>query len=245
MAYILFEQISLVYMCVFIPDLLASSVKVDEGKCFVCVLKCWLKRIRSHYCVPQNKDPFKIRANMFLSIELFPWRLGSSIIVFGTQTETDQTRRQPTDQNGSCGSGTLHALIRFGLGWFWCVHTKTSTPVCLWPCQVVCQKRPKISNTLEKADGCYSPPPLGATGASRQSPSSCGFSELRRHFLCGFFNSSTCHLAGSAIVPFPFSPCSFCWDELCHPLMISTFVAFVFGPTSEVHLVFYVSAFHA
>lgn len=104
------------------------------------------KKICSHYCVPQNKHPFKMRANMFLSIELFPWRLGSSIIVFGTQTETDQTRRQPTDQNGSCGSGTLHALIRFGLGWFWCVHTKTSTPVCLWPCQVVCQKRPKISN---------------------------------------------------------------------------------------------------
>lgn len=114
--------------------------------CFMCVLKCWLQKMCSHYCVPQNKDPFKMRANMFLSIELFPWRLGSSIIVFGTQTETDQTHRQPTDQNGSCGSGTLHALIRFGLGWFWCVHTKTSTPVCLWPCQVVCQKRPNISN---------------------------------------------------------------------------------------------------
>lgn len=220
-------------------------LKPNVVKCDV--LKCWLKKISSHYCVPQNKEPFKMRANMFLSIELFPWRLGSSIIVFGTQTETDQTRRQPTDQNGSCGSGTLHALIRFSLGWVWCVHTKTSTPVCFWPCQVVCQNWPNISNKKlgSKSQRLLQSTPLGATGGSRQSPSSCGFSELRRHFLCGFFNSSTCHLAGSAIVPFPFSPCSFCWDELCHPLMISTFVAFVFGPTSEVHLVFYAPAFHA
>lgn len=185
---------------------------------------------------------------MFLSIELFPWRLGSSIIVFGTQTATDQTRRQPTDQNGSCGSGTLHALIRFGLGWVgFGVCTLKHPPQSVFDLAKLLAKNDQKSATeswVEKAKA-YSPPPLGAAGASRQSPSSCGFSELRRHFLCGFFNSSTCHLAGSAIVPFPFSPCSFCWDELCHPLMISTFVAFVFGPTSEVHLVFYVSAFHA
>lgn len=37
------------------------------------------------------------------------------------------------------------------------------------------------------------PPPLGVTTASRQSPSSCGFSELRRHlcvWIFQFFNMS-------------------------------------------------------
>lgn len=185
---------------------------------------------------------------MFLSVWLLPWKLGRSIIVFRTQTETDQIHRQPRDQNRSCGSGTHHALIRFGLvAGLVCVHTKTSASVCLCPLPSCLPKRGKIwERKLErKVVGCYSPPPSGQPGPADSHPSSCGFSELRRHFLCGFFNSSTCHLAGSAIVPFPFSPCSFCRDESCHPLVISTFVAFVFGPTSEVHLVFYVPAFHA
>lgn len=116
----------------------------------------------SHYCVPQNKDPFKMRANMFLSIELFPWRLGSSIIVFGTQTETDQTHRQPTDQNGSCGSGTLHALIRFGLGWYG-VCTLKHPPQSLSDLAKLFAKNDQISATeswVAKAEGCYSPAPL-------------------------------------------------------------------------------------
>lgn len=60
-------------------------------------------------------------------------------------------------------------------------------------------------------------------------------------FLCRFFDSSVCHLAVSAIVSRLFFFCS----ELCHSLMISTFVAFVFGCTLEVHLVFYLPPIHA
>lgn len=105
----------------------------------VWLLKRWLRHQQSLHCVPKNKDAFWMRANMFLSVWLFPWRLGGSIIVFRPQTETDQIHRQPTDQNGSCGSGTHHALIRFGLVSVWCAQTKAITPVRLCPCQVVCQ----------------------------------------------------------------------------------------------------------
>lgn len=121
------------------------------------------QKFSSHYCVPQNKNPFKMRANMFLSIKLFPWRLGSSIIVFGTQTETDQTRRQPTDQNGSCGSGTLHALIRFGLGWVgFGVCTLKHPPQSVSDLAKLFAKNGQISAAKSwgaKAKGCYSPPP--------------------------------------------------------------------------------------
>ena len=188
---------------------------------------------------------------MFLLVRLFPWRLGRSIIVLRPQTETDQTRRRPTNQDGSCGSGTHHALIRFGLVSVLYVWTKAIALVCLsqfWQSTWQQQRLWERKSEGEKSRGLFlarPPAPSARPGSSRQSLSSCGFSELRRHFLCGFFNSSTCHLAGSAIVPIPFSPCSFCRDESCHPLVISTFVAFVFGPTSEVHLVFYVPAFHA
>lgn len=186
---------------------------------------------------------------MFLSVWLFPWKLGKGIIVFRTQTETDQIHRQPRDQNRSCGSGTHHALIRFGLvAGLVCVSRLKHPPQSATAlCQVVCQNGERFGKESwrEKLWAVTVHPPSGRPGPADSHPSSCGFSELRRHFLCGFFNSSTCHLAGSAIVPFPFSPCSFCRDESCHPLVISTFVAFVFGPTSEVHLVFYVPAFHA
>lgn len=80
----------------------------------VWLVKCWAKYQPLH-CCSKNKDPFE-RKQTFVSVWLFPWRLGSSIIVFRTQTETDQTHRQPTDQNGSCGRGIHHALIRFGFG---------------------------------------------------------------------------------------------------------------------------------
>lgn len=65
---------------------------------------------------------------MFLSAWLFPWRLGRSIIVFMAQTEMDLTHRQPTDQNGSCGSGTQHALIRFGLVLVSGIYTRKASP---------------------------------------------------------------------------------------------------------------------
>lgn len=80
----------------------------------VWLVKCWAKYQPLH-CCSKNKDPFE-RKQTFVSVWLFPWRLGSSIIVFRTQTETDQTHRQPTDQNGSCGRGIHHALIWFGFG---------------------------------------------------------------------------------------------------------------------------------
>lgn len=184
----------------------------------------------------------------FLSIWLFPWSLGRSIIALRLQTEMAQTHRHPANQNGSCGSGTHRPLISLGLGLVWCEQTKGITPAHLCSCQVVCQngKRFFKEKLQRKAVGCFLPTRSSVwPRSSPQSLSSCGFSELRRRFLCRFFISSTCHLAGSAIVPCPFSPCSFCRDKSCHPLVISTFVAFVFGPTSEVHLVFYVPAFHA
>lgn len=81
---------------------------------FVWLMKCWAKYQPLH-CCSKNKDPFE-REQTFVFVWLLPWRLGSSIIVFRTQTETDQTHRQPTDQNGSCGRGIHHALIRFGFG---------------------------------------------------------------------------------------------------------------------------------
>lgn len=80
----------------------------------VWLMKCWPKYQPLH-CCSKNKDAFE-REQTFVFVWLFPWRLGSSIIVFRTQTETDQTHRQPTDQNGSCGRGIHHALIRFGFG---------------------------------------------------------------------------------------------------------------------------------
>lgn len=127
--------------------------------------------------------------------------------MFRAQKETDQTHRQPPDQNGSCGKGTRHASIWFGLV-FGLVWTNAITPVLLCPCQTLCQNRVR--------------------GDSQSTL--VGLVSRGRHFLCGFFNSSACHLAGSAIVPGPFSPCSLCRDESCHPLVISTFVAFVFWP---------------
>lgn len=65
----------------------------------------------------------------------------------------------------------------------------------------------------------------------------------KRHF-CRFFNSPTCHLAVLTIVWAPFSH-PFCCNELCHSLMISTFVVFVFCCTSEVHLFFHLLPIHA
>ncbi len=195
----------------------------------VWLLKRWLTYQQSLHCVPKNKDAFWMRANMFLSVWLFPWRVGSSIIVFRTQTETDQTHRQPTDQNGSCGSGTHHALIRFGFGLVcadWSHHPSVSLPLpsCL-PKQGKIWKR-KLER--EKLWAVCSTP-LRLARPSRHSPGSCGFSELRRHFLCGFFNSSTCHLAGSAIVPCPFLPAPSAetsrvipsWSALLLPLFLA------------------------
>lgn len=110
----------------------------------VWLLTHWLKYRQPLQCITKNKDAFWMRANMFLFVRLFPWRLCSGIIVFRPQTETDQTHRQPTDQDRSCGSGTHHALIRFGLVSVWCVQTKAITPVSLCPCQVVCQNRERF-----------------------------------------------------------------------------------------------------
>lgn len=105
---------------------------------------------------------------MFLSVWLFPWKLGKGIIVFRTQTETDQIHRQPRDQNRSCGSGTHHALIRFGLvAGLVCVQTETSASVCHCPLPSCLPKRGKIwERKLErKAVGCYTVhPPLGGQG---------------------------------------------------------------------------------
>lgn len=75
----------------------------------------------------------------FLSIWLFPWSLGRSIIALRLQTEMAQTHRHPANQNGSCGSGTHRPLISLGLGLVWCEQTKGITPAHLCSCQVVCQ----------------------------------------------------------------------------------------------------------
>lgn len=54
--------------------------------------------------------------------------------------------------------------------------------------------------------GCSRLPPFQSDLGPAATPpaGSCGFSELKRHFFCGFFNSSTCHQPGVLLSRRPF-----------------------------------------
>lgn len=182
---------------------------------------------------------------MFLSVWLLPWKLGRSIIVFRTQTETDQIHRQPRDQNGSCGSGTHHALIRFGLvAGLVCARTKTSASVCLCPLPSCLAKWVRFGKESwkEKLQAVTVCPPLSGQGQLTVTQALVGLVNWEDTSCVDFSILQHVIWPGVPLFPSPFLPAPSAetsrvipsWSALLLPLFLAlpqkSILSFMFRP---------------